>query len=417
VPPSSSQLSRVVITGVGLTAPNGNSLAEFRRHLLSGVAGGEWLDLRYMGRVPAGVCHFDPLKYQKRKELRVGTRAGSISIYCSREALADARIDLAGRSLDRVGIYIGCTEHGNVETENEIYAISKFGYDTKFWSHYHNPRTVANNPAGEVSLHLGVTGPAYTIGAACAAGNLGLIHATQMLRLGEVDLALCGGVSESIHTFGIFAGFKSQGALASHADPRKASRPFDKARNGIMVSEGGCLYVLERLEDALARGARIHGEIAGYCVNSDASDYVLPNPTRQAEGIRRAIAHAGLKPVDIDIVNTHATATPLGDIQECEAIRAVFGAEAAGTWINNTKSFIGHCMGAAGALELAGNLPSFEDKVVHPTINVDELDPACALPGLVLNQPKTAAKVDTILNNSFGMLGINSTLIVRRYVA
>lgn len=410
------QLPRIVITGVGLTAPNGNTLAEFRRNLLAGVPGIERIDVRYMGPLLAGVCHYDPLKYQTKKEVRVGTRAGSISIYCAREALADSQVDFAARPKDRVGIYIGCTEHGNVETENEIFNISKFNYDTKFWSHYHNPRTVANNPAGETSLNLGVTGPAYTIGAACAAGNMGLIHATQMLRLREVDFAICGGVSESIHTFGIFAGFKSQGALASHDDPAKASRPFDLARNGIVVSEGGGLYTLERLDDARARGAKIYAEIAGYAVNSDASDYVLPNPARQAECVRKSIAHAGLQPRDIQIVNTHATATPLGDIQECEAIRAVFGEGCPDTYINNTKSFIGHCMGAAGALELAGNLPSFDDLVVHPTINVDALDPQCALPNLVLNEPQRVGRVDAILNNSFGMLGINSTLIVKRFV-
>jgi 3-oxoacyl-(acyl-carrier-protein) synthase len=409
--------ARIVITGIGLTAPNGNTLAEFRQNLLSGVAGVETFDVRYMGTLLAGVCHYDPLKYQKKKEVRVGTRAGSISIYCAREALADSGVNFEALPKDRVGIYIGCTEHGNVETENEIYNISKFNYDTKFWSHYHNPRTVANNPAGETSLNLGVTGPAYTIGAACAAGNMGLIHAAQMLRLGEVDFAICGGVSESIHTFGIFAGFKSQNALATHEDPKKASRPFDKARNGIVISEGGCLYTLERLEDAQARGAKIYGEIAGYHVNSDASDYVLPNPTRQAECVRKAIAHAGLTPQDIHIVNTHATATPLGDIQECEAIRAVFGEGCPDTFVNNTKSFIGHAMGAAGALELAGNLPSFDDLTVHPTINVDDLDPQCALPGLVINRPAKAKRVDAILNNSFGMLGINSTLIVKRFVA
>ena len=236
-----------------------------------------------------------------------------------------------------------------------------------------------------------------------------------MLRLGEVDLAICGGVSESIHTFGIFAGFKSQNALATHADPSKASRPFDKARNGIVIAEGGALYTLERLEDAQARGAKIYAEIAGYHVNSDASDYVLPNPQRQGECIRAALKRATLTAPEIHIVNTHATATPLGDIQECEAIRAVFGEGCPGTHINNTKSFIGHAMGAAGALELAGNLPSFDDLTVHPTINVDDLDPLCALPGLVLNQPRQVAKVDTILNNSFGMHGINSTLIVRRF--
>ena len=410
-------LPRIVITGVGLTAPNGNNLSEFRNNLLTGVAGIESVDVRYMGKLIAGLCHFDPLKYQKKKELRVGTRAGSISIYCAREAVADSGVAWDSFDKNRVGVYIGCTEHGNVETENEIYSLSQYNYDTKYWSHYHNPRSVANNPAGETTLNLGITGPAYTLGAACAAGNLGVIHAAQMLRLGEVDLAICGGVSESPGTFGIFAAFKSQGALASHENPHKASRPFDKARNGIVISEGGCLYTLERLDDALARGAKIYGEIAGYHVNSDATDYVLPYPPRQSECIRKAIAHAGLTPRDIHIVNTHATSTPMGDVQECEAVRTIFGPDCTDTYVNNTKSFIGHCMGAAGALELAGNLPSFTDHVVHPTINVDELDPKCELAGLVINQPKTVAKVDTILNNSFGMLGINSTLIVKRFAA
>jgi 3-oxoacyl-[acyl-carrier-protein] synthase II len=408
--------SRIVITGIGLTAPNGNTLAEFRKNLLNGVAAIEQIELRHMGRVLAGVCHYDPLKYQTKKELRVGTRVGSISIYCAREAVADNGLAWDRVDQSRTGIYLGITEHGNVETENEIHNISLFKYDTKFWSHYHNPRTVANNPAGEVSLNLGITGPAYTIGAACAAGNAGLIQATQMLRLGEVDLALAGGVSESIHTFGIFAGFKSQGALAHHEIPNKASRPFDKARNGIVVAEGGCIYTLERMEDALKRGAKIYGEVAGYCINSDASDYVLPNPTRQAECVRQALARADMQPQDIDIINTHATATPQGDIQECQALGAVFQ-NCPDTHINNTKSFIGHAMGAAGALELAGNLPSFDDLIVHPTINVDELDPQCAIPGLVLNAPQKAKRVDAILNNSFGMLGINSTLIIKRFAA
>ncbi|HTX64989.1 MAG TPA: beta-ketoacyl-[acyl-carrier-protein] synthase family protein [Opitutaceae bacterium] len=408
--------SRIVITGLGLTAPNGNHLAEFRQNLLGGVSGVELIEVRYMGAQPAGVCHFDPLKHQKKKDIRIGTRAGSISIYCAREALADSGLNWEAADKARVGIYLGITEHGNVETEHEIYNISLFKYDTRFWTHHHNPRTVANNPAGEVSLNLGITGPAYTLGAACAAGNLGLIHAAQMLRLGEVDVAFAGGVSESIQTFGIFAAFKSQGALASHPDPTKASRPFDKKRNGIVVSEGGCIYTLERLEDAQRRGAKIYGEVAGYCVNSDAFDYVLPHAPRQAECIRKAVAHAGLTPADIDLVNTHATATPQGDIQECQAIAEVF-AGCPDVLINNTKSFIGHAMGAAGALELAGNLPSFNDLMVHPTINVDELDPQCDVPGLVLNEPRAAKRVDAILNNSFGMLGINSTLIITRFRA
>ena len=406
--------SRIVITGVGLTAPNGNTIGEFRGNLLGGVARMRTLDLRYMGPVPAGVCDFDTKKYQNRKELRVGTRAGSIAIYSAHEALASGGIDLAARDPSRIGVYIGTTEHGNVETENEVYNISKFDYDTRYWTHHHNPRTVANNPAGEVTINLGITGPHYTIGAACAAGNTGLIQAAQMLRLGEVDLALAGGVSESIQTFGIFAGFKSQGALARHEDPNKASRPFDKGRNGIVVSEGGCLYTVERLEDARARGAEILAEIVGYRINSDAGDYVLPDPVRQAECMRAALDHARLRPDQVDLVNTHATSTPQGDIQECKAVREVFG-ESANTCVNNTKSYIGHAMGAAGALELAGNLPSLNDSVVHPTINIDDFDPECELPNLVINEPREVDGVRIILNNAFGMLGINSALIVRKF--
>lgn len=405
--------ARVVITGIGLAAPNANALPAFRQALLTGKSGVRRITTRYMGEVLAGVCDFDELKYQKKKELRRGTRAGSAAIYCANQALADSHIAFGTVDKSRVGVYLGVTEHGNVETENEIAVIKEYNYDVRFWSHHHNPRTVANNPAGEVTLNLGITGPHYTLGAACAAGNIGIIHAAQMLRLGEVDLAFAGGVSESIHTFGIFASFKAQGALASHPDPTKASRPFDRDRNGIVVSEGGCIYTMERLQDAQARGARIYGEIAGYAINSDASDFVLPNAERQAQCMAAALRKAGIGPDDVDILNTHATGTKQGDIQECQAIRAVFGSQAR-VQINNTKSFIGHAMGAAGALELTGNLPAFEDHIVHPTINVENLDPECALPGLVLNVPKRIDKVDYILNNSSGMLGINSVVVVKR---
>src|SRR5262249_33999313 len=163
--------------------------------------------------------------------------------------------------------YLGVTEHGNVETESEIHLIKGFNYDTSVWSHHHNPRTVANNPAGEAALNLGVTGPHYTIGAACAAGHAGLIQGAPMLQLHECDIAIARGISESIHTFGIFAGFKSQGALAHHDDPTKASRPFDRERNGIVVAEGGCVFVLERLSSAKARGAKVYGELTGYAIN------------------------------------------------------------------------------------------------------------------------------------------------------
>jgi 3-oxoacyl-[acyl-carrier-protein] synthase II len=404
---------RIVITGIGLTSPNGNDWHSFRQALLENRSGVRDYEVRYFGRTLAGVCDFDSLRYQTKKDLRRGTRAGSIGIYAANEAIRHGGLDWQNIDRSRVGIYVGVTEHGNVETENEIYQIKGFDYDTSVWSHHHNPRTVANNPAGEIALNLGVTGPHYTIGAACAAGNAGIIQGAQMLRLDECDIALAGGTSESIHTFGIFASFNSQNALASHADPTRASRPFDRDRNGIVVAEGSCIYVLERLSDAKRRGAEIYGELAGYAINTDATDFVLPNPERQAQCVQLALRRAGLEPEDIDIVSTHATGTSSGDSQECIALRSVFG-KCKSVWVNNTKSFIGHAMGAAGALELAGNLPAFRDGVVHPTINVDNLDPECDLPGLVTAEAREVPGVDYILNNSFGMLGINSVVIIRR---
>lgn len=409
-----NSMPRIVITGVGLTSPNGENLEEFRSNLLNGVSGIKPYNIRYIGDTVAGICEYNTRKYQSRKEVRNGTRAGSISVYCANEAIQDSGLDWENLDKSRVGVFVGITEHGNVETENEVHSLGQFDYDVRYWSHHHNPRTVANNSAGEVTINMGITGPHYTIGAACAAGNLGIIQGLQQLILGEVDLAIAGGVSESIRTFGIFAGFKSQGALAFHEDPAKASRPFDKSRNGIVISEGGALYTLERLEDAQARGAKIYGEIIGYAYNSDSTDMVHPNPERQAECIAKALKSAELNPEDVDLVSTHATGTPTGDIQECTAIRSVFK-DNPNTWYNNAKSFIGHAMGGAGALELAGNIASFHDGLIHPTINIDELDPECALNNLVINKPVRPEKIDIILNNSFGMLGINSVLIVKKF--
>ena len=406
--------SRIVITGVGLTSPIGDSLTELRANLLAGKSGVTEFETRYMPPVLAGVCHFDALKYQKRKEVRRGTRAGSIAVYCANEAVNDAVLDWENVARDRVGVYLGITEHGNVETENEIYEIGKFGYDTSVWSHHHNPRTVANNPAGEVTLSLGVTGPHLTVGAACAAGNAGFIQGLQMLRLGEVDMAIAGGVSESINTFGIFASFKSQNALAHHDDPTKACRPFDTGRTGIVVAEGGAICTLERLPDALARGARIYGEIVGHAMNSYATDFVLPDRNRQSQCIELALKRAGLTPQDIDIVSSHATATEQGDIEESSSLAAVFK-DHPNVAINNTKSFIGHAMGAAGAIELLGNIPAFDDGIAHATINLDHLDPNVPLTQIVANEPRQLDSVDCILNNSFGMLGINSVMIVKKY--
>ena len=407
---------RIVITGVGLVSPNADNKKEFREKLLQGISGIQEIDLRYFGKAPAGICTFPETKHRKKKENNRGTRAGCLGVYCAHEALIDAGLDMSHYDPARIGVYIGLTEHGTVETENEVYNISRYNYDTKYWTHHHNPRTVLNNPAGEITMSLGITGPHYSIGAACAAGNAALIQAAQMIQLGDVEMALAGGISESVGSFGIFASFKAQNALAEADDPQKASRPFDLDRNGIVISEGACVYVIESLGRAIARKAHILGEIAGYAMNSDARDFVLPYGPRQAECMRLALKRAGLRPADVDLINTHATGTKQGDIEECKAIREVFG-DAPSTYVNNTKSCIGHAMGAAGVLELAGNLAAFEDNLVHPTINIDHLDPECDLPNLVANTAVDAGSISVILNNSFGMVGINSALIVKKFIA
>ncbi len=409
-----SESNRIVITGVGLASPNASNLAEFREKVLAGESNITEIDLRYFGKSAAGICSIEETRYRKKKENKRGTRAGCLGVYCANEALVDADLAIDHYEKSKIGVYIGLTEHGTVETENEIYNIKGYDYNTDYWTHHHNPRTVLNNPAGEITLNLGITGPHYSIGAACAAGNASLIQAVQMLRLSEVDMAIAGGVSESTGSFGIFASFSAQNALATAPDPRQASKPFDMARNGIVISEGACIYILETLENARRRGAKIYGEIVGYAMNSDAKDFVLPYAERQAECMTLALERAGLSPQDIDIVSTHATGTKQGDIEECKAISKVFE-NCDTTFINNTKSIIGHAMGAAGVLELAANLPSFEDNLIHPTINIDELDPECALPNLVYGEPVKRDEISTILNNSFGMVGINSTVIIKKY--
>ena len=404
---------RIVITGVGLTSAIGNDLESMRKNLVEGVSGITENEIRYMGKRPAGFCSFDEFKYQKKKARRRGTRAGSIAVYCANEALNSAGFEVTESNKSKIGIFLGITEHGNVETEEEVYQMKENDMDYNLWSIHHNPRTVSNSPAGEVTLNLGITGPHYTIGSACAGGNMGLIQGVQQILLGEVDYAICGGVSESPATFGIFAAFNAQGALGSHSDPAKASRPLCKTRDGIVISEGGCSFFIETLESAEKRNAKIYGEVVSYAYNSDASDFVLPNTNRQIECMHKALDKANLDVGDVNIVNLHATGTVMGDVNEVAAVREVFGSSKT-THVNFTKGHIGHSMGAAGALELAGNLPSFEDGIIHPGINVEELDPECAMDNLVINKAIETNTVDVILNNSFGMLGINSSVIIKK---
>ena len=289
------------------------------------------------------------------------------------------------------------TEHGNVETENEIYEIKGYDYDTTVWSHHHNPRTVANNPAGEITLNMGITGPHYTIGAACAAGNAGLIQGAQMLRLGECDVALAGGVSESIRTFGIFAGFASQGALATHDDPdeglaavRRGPQRHRRRRRRLPVRARAVRRRQGARREDLRRARRLRDEQRRQRLRAAQSRAA----GRSAWSWR--CERAGSAPDEIDLVSTHATGTASGDVQECVALRQVFGDGAQHVRSTTPRASSATRWGRPGRLELAGNLPAFDDGVCHATINVDRLDPECALPGLVRQRAARAAKRPTI---------------------
>jgi len=218
--------ARIVVTGIGLSAPNGNSLQEFRQNLLAGESGIGTINAHYMGEVIAGACDFDTSKYQTKKELRRGTRAGAFAIYCSHEALADAELDIDAMDKSRVSVYLGITEHGNVQTEKEIYNIKQFNYDIDVWSHHHSPRSVANEPAGEVTINMGITGPHYTLGGACAAGNLGLIHGAQMLLLDEVDLAWLVGFQRLFMPLAFLPALKTNAHWPAIQTPRKHHAPL-----------------------------------------------------------------------------------------------------------------------------------------------------------------------------------------------
>ena len=405
---------RIVITGVGIISPCGNSLEELRKNILLKNSGVSFVEIPYVGKVAAGVCNFDELKFQKKKMRLRGTRAGSIGIYCANEAVLDSSIDWESIQKNRVGVFLGIAEHGSSESEKEL--IDFFTVNEQkisLFSFQHNFKTIANSPAGEVSVNLKITGPHFTIGGACAAGNLGLIQGVQQILLGEVDYALAGGVSESTEAFGTFASFLAQGALATNEEAQKTCRPLDINRNGVVIAEGGGVYFLERLSLAKKRNAKIYGEIVGYHYNSDAADYLLPSHEREIQCMENALLKAGLKSTDIDLVNLHATGTTLGDIQECLAVRHVFG-KSDKTYINASKGFFGHAMGAASVLEIAANLSSFKDGVIHSSINSEEVDPECELKNFVHNDHLKNKDIKYILKNSFGMMGINSTIIIKK---
>ncbi len=407
---------RTVVTGIGVICPLGNSINELWDALLAGKSGVGPLTRfdvsEYPTRIAAEVKDFKPEEYIDRKQLRRMDLSEQYAIVASSLAIADSGIDLEGVDKDRAGVVIGSGIGGISTFENQYERLTRLGPGKV--SPFFIPMMIIDMCAGLVSMQFGFRGPNYATVSACASSAHAINDAYRIIQRGEADVMLTGGAEATI-TPTSMAGFCSAKAMSTrNDDPKAASRPFDTERDGFVMGEGSGIMVLESLEHATKRGARIYGEILGAGMTADAHHMTAPHP--EGHGARRAMQvalnDAGLTPEQISHINTHGTATGLGDIAETKAIKAVFGDHAYKVLCNSTKSMTGHLLGSAGAIELATVLKSIETNRVHPTINLDNPDPECDL-DYVANTARDCT-VDYAMSNSFGFGGHNVTLVVGR---
>jgi 3-oxoacyl-[acyl-carrier-protein] synthase II len=409
---------RVVITGMGAITSLGEGVEALWAALLagrSGVARLRRLDAAGCScQIGAEVVDFEPSRWLPRKELRHMDRFAQFGAAAARMAVAAAGLDLDTCDRDRVGVTFG-TGIGGMETFVEQYQILlERGPDRV--SPFFVPKMIANMAAGQISILMGARGPNETLVTACASSANAIGDAYRLIQRGDADVMITGG-AEAVFTRLTFAGFCAMRALSTRNDePERASRPFDRQRDGFVLGEGAGMVVLEGLEHAQARGAQVHGEVVGYGMTADAYDVVHPAPGGQgaARAMRAALADAGLAPADVDYVNAHATSTPAGDREECSALAAVFGEHLARLPVSSTKSMTGHLLGAAGAVELIASTLAVQTGWLPPTINFEEPDPDCAI-DCVANRARRAPEARIALTNSLGFGGQNACLVVRRW--
>jgi len=406
-----------VVTGMGATTPLGNSVAKTWQALLDGKSGVGTVtrfDVSdYSTRIAAEVKDFDASGILEKKELRRLDLAQQYAIVTSEQAVQDSGLDLESVDKDRCGVIIG-SGIGGISTFEEQHSRLMKGGPGRV-SPFFIPMMITDMSAGLVSIRHGFHGPNYATVSACASSAHAIVDAYRIIERGEADIMVAGG-SEATITPTSMAGFCQARAMSTRNDePERASRPFDKDRDGFVMGEGTALLILEELEHAQARGARIYGEMLGAGMTADAYHITAPHP--DGHGARKAmeiaIKSAGLKPEQIDYVNTHGTATGLGDIAETKAIKNVLGKHAYKIPCNSTKSMIGHLLGSAGALELLVCFKSIVEGTIHPTINLETPDPECDLDFVV----EGARKWDTnyAISNSFGFGGHNVSLVVGRF--
>lgn len=412
-----SESKRVVITGVGVVTPIGIGKEAFWEGLAAGRSGvtrvDDVVDLTDIPvKIGAYIREFDPLQFMDKKRARRLGRSTQLAIAATKLALEDGRLDLDKEDRDRIGVVIG-TGIGNIEALTENYDILLQKGPGRV-SPFFIPTFMPNAVVGEISIEWGLRGPNYGTVSACASSNHALGLAADAIRYGYAEVMIAGG-TESVSRPLTFAGFDQMGALSRRNDaPERASRPFDRDRDGFVVGEGAGILILESLEHARARGAYIYAELASIGMTADAGHITAPD--EQGEGARKAmlmaLERAGVRPEEVDYINAHGTATPLGDISETRAIKRLFGAHAYKLAISSTKSQLGHLLGGAGAVEAIATLMALDRGILPPTINLENPDPECDL-DYVPNKAR-AAKVEIALSNSFGFGGHNSAIVLRK---
>ena len=414
------QLKRVVVTGLGAITPLGNNVNDYWTNLINGVSGAAPITRfdasKFKTRFACEVKGFNTDDYFDKKEARKLDTYSWYGIAASVQAFADSGLDAEGIDKNEIGVIWGSGIGGLDTFQNETFAFAK-GDGTPRFNPFFIPKMIADICSGHISIRFGLRGPNFTTVSACASSTNALIDAFNYIRLGKANAIISGGSEAAINESGI-GGFNACQAMSTrNDDPEKASRPYDKDRDGFVLGEGGAAIVLEELDHALARGAKIYAEIIGGGMSADAHHITAPHPEGLGATLvmKRAIKDAGIDPTEVDYINTHGTSTPLGDTAELKAIENIFGEHAYKLNISSTKSMTGHLLGAAGAIEGIAAILAVKNDIIPPTINHTTTDPEID-PKLNLTfntmQKRT---VNVAISNTFGFGGHNAAVVIRKF--
>ena len=414
-------LKRVVVTGIGALTPLGNNLQDTWKSLINGVSGAAPIKNfnaeKFKTHFACELKEYKATDYFGRKEARKLDPCGQYGLIAAEEAITDSKLDLDKEDLERIGVIWGSGIGGLKTFSDEVANFTK-NDDTPRFNPFFIPKMIADITAGHISIKYGFMGPNYVTVAACASSTNAMADAFNYIRLGKADVFVTGGSEASIFEAGV-GGFNAMHAISTrNDDPTKASRPFDKNRDGFVMGEGGVALIFEELEHAIARGAKIYAEVAGSGLSGDAHHMTAPHPEGKgaAKSMRDAVIDAGMKPEDVDHINTHGTSTPVGDVAEPKAIELVFGKHAKDIYVNSTKSMTGHLLGAAGAIEGMAAIMSIHTGIIPPTINFEEKDPNINYDGInfVFNKA-VKAEINVALSNTFGFGGHNASMVFKKF--